>query len=136
MARRAVIVRDELFTVSCDVINGWTVVEVDGEVDVRTHAGIRKTVDLLLGDGHRDFVLDLCAVPFLDSMGLGMVVAVTKRIRALEGSLRITCPSAQIIKVFRSGGLGDAYEFYDSPQEATRQAPTFDGLAHWPGPRP
>ncbi|MEW2275363.1 MULTISPECIES: hypothetical protein [Streptomyces] len=28
-----------------------------------------------------------------------------------------------MLKVFQYGGLGDAYEFYGSPQEATRQAP-------------
>lgn len=130
---RTTIIRDEPFAVSYDVINGWTVLEVDGEVDIRTHAGVRGAVGRLLDEGHRHFVLDLCSVPFLDSTGLGAVVAITKRIRALEGSLRITCPSRQILRTFSYGCLGHAYEFYDSPQEATRQAPSFDGLAHWPG---
>ncbi|MER7191322.1 hypothetical protein [Streptomyces flaveolus] len=35
---------------------------------------------------------------FLDSVGLGTVVTVTKRIRAREGSQRITCPAAQILQ--------------------------------------
>ncbi|MEU5613421.1 hypothetical protein ACI2L4_41185 [Streptomyces sparsogenes] len=35
------------------------------------------------------------------------------------------------------GGLNGATAmFCDSPQEATRQAPTLDSLAHWPGPAP
>jgi anti-sigma B factor antagonist len=131
---RTTIVRTEDIAVSCDQVNGWTVVEVDGEVDVRTHSRIREAVTTLLGAGHRHFVLDLCFVPFLDSMGLGTVVAITRLIREHEGSLRITCPSARMLKVFQYGGLGDAYEFYDSPQEATCQAPTGDGLAHWPDP--
>ncbi len=89
----------------------------------------------LLGEGHRAFVLDLCAVPFLDSIGLGTIVAITKLIRDREGSLRITCPSLRMLKVFQYGGLSDAYAFYDSPQEATLQAPSPDGLASWPGPQ-
>ncbi|GHB75778.1 hypothetical protein GCM10010377_77810 [Streptomyces viridiviolaceus] len=73
-------------------------------------------------------------VPFLDSAGLGAVVAITKRIREHEGSLRITCPTHRILHVFAVSGLRDAYDFYDSPQEAVRRAPPVDGLAHWPGP--
>ncbi|MFF0465620.1 STAS domain-containing protein [Streptomyces mexicanus] len=131
---RWTIARTEQIAVSCDTANGWTVVEVDGDVDLHTHTTLRQAVIRLLGEGHRDFVLDLCYVPFLDSMGLGTIVAITKRIKAHEGSLRITCPSARMARVFAHGGLSNAYEFYDSPQEATEQAPTVDGLAYWPGP--
>ncbi|WP_133917036.1 STAS domain-containing protein [Streptomyces sp. NBC_00582] len=130
---RRSIVRTEQIAIACDVVNGWTVVDVDGELDIHTHALIRQAVIRLLDEGHRNFVLDLCFVPFLDSMFLGTVVALTKRIRKREGSLRITCPSARMRTVFQHGGLADAYEFYDSPQEATSQAPALDGLAHWPG---
>ncbi|MET7275493.1 STAS domain-containing protein [Streptomyces flaveolus] len=131
---RCIIARTEQINVSCDRTNGWTVVEIDGQVDIHTYAAIRHAVLQLLAEGHRHFVLDLCPVSFLDSVGLGTVVVLTKRIRSREGSLRITCPSAPILQVFALGGLGDAYEFYDSPQEATRRAPTIDGLAQWPRP--
>ncbi|MEU4506571.1 MULTISPECIES: hypothetical protein [Streptomyces] len=65
-------------------------------------------------------------------MGLGAVVAITKRIRGHEGSLRIACPSAQMVRIFELGRLGEAYGFYDSPQEMPLQAASFDRLAHWP----
>ncbi len=78
---RWTIARTEQIAVSCDTANGWTVVEVDGDVDLHTHATLRQAVIRLLGEGHRDFVLDLCFVPFLDSMGLGTIVAITKRIK-------------------------------------------------------
>lgn len=91
---RTNIVRDERMTVSYDVVNGWTVVEVDGEVDLHTSPMVREAVIKLLSEGHRHFVLDLCFVPFMDSLGLGMVVAITKRIRERGGSLRITCTLA------------------------------------------
>ncbi|WP_372337849.1 STAS domain-containing protein, partial [Streptomyces sp. MK5] len=69
------------------------------------------------------------------TLGLGTIVAITKLIRDREGSLRITCPSPRMLKVFQYGGLSDAYAFYDSPEEATLQAPSPDGLASWPGPQ-
>ncbi|MFE4335766.1 STAS domain-containing protein [Streptomyces sp. NPDC056831] len=35
--------------------------------------------------------MDLRPAPFLDSMGLGMIVAITKRIRTRNGSLHLVC---------------------------------------------
>ena len=106
--------------------------EVDGEVDLHTSPMVREAVIKLLSEGHRHFVLDLCFVPFMDSLGLGMVVAITKRIRERGGSLRITCTPGRIVRVFEISGLEASYEIYHSPEEATQGTPSPDGLADWP----
>ncbi|QEV50497.1 anti-sigma factor antagonist [Streptomyces platensis] len=121
-------------SVSYDMVNGWTVVEIDGDVDAHTSPLVREAVIRLVDEGHRHFVLDLSFVSFLDSMGLGVIVAVTKRIREREGALRIAAASARIVRVFDISGLREAYEIHPSPEEATRQAPSLGRLAHWPRP--
>lgn len=129
---RTNLIRNHAIAVSHHCLNGWTVLEVDGEVDLRTAPQVREAAIGLLEQGHRYFVLDLCFVPFLDSTGLGAVVAITKRIKARKGSLRIVCATPRMRRVFENGGLEQIYDFYDSPQDATEQAPTPDGLADWP----
>ncbi|WP_324609589.1 STAS domain-containing protein [Streptomyces sp. NRRL S-340] len=116
--------------------NGWTVVTVSGEVDVCSSPGIRRAVVRLIDEGHRHVVLDLCRVTFLDSMGLGLIVALTKRLRAQAGSLVLTCDDPRILKVFKAGGLHAVYAFHASVAEATRRAPEGSGLAGWPHHRP
>ncbi|QKW28807.1 STAS domain-containing protein [Streptomyces seoulensis] len=112
--------------------NGWTVVSVTGEVDVCSAPGIRAAVVRLMDEGHRHFVLDLCGVTFLDSMGLGTIVALTKRLRPHGGSLLLTCADPRILRVFSIGGLRTVYTFYRTPAEATRNAPRGSGLEGWP----
>ncbi|NED74328.1 STAS domain-containing protein [Streptomyces sp. SID9944] len=112
--------------------NGWTVVSVTGEVDVCSAPGIREAVLRLMDEGRRHFVLDLCEVTFLDSMGLGMIVAITKRLRSHGGSLTLTCTDPRILKVFRMGGLRTVYTCHPSPTEATHHAPRGNGLEGWP----
>jgi anti-sigma B factor antagonist len=112
--------------------NGWTVLTLTDEVDICTSPAIREAVLRLLTQGHRHFVLDLCRVTFLDSMGLGMTVAITKHIQAHAGSLLFTCADDHILKVFRTGGLRAVYTFRDSVGEATRHAPRGSGLDGWP----
>ncbi|MEJ1201178.1 MULTISPECIES: STAS domain-containing protein [unclassified Streptomyces] len=118
--------------VGCHVMNGWTVVEANGEIDVAFSPLVREAVVRLLAEGQRHFVLDLCGAPFLDSTGLGMIVAVTKRIQARHGSLRIACADKRLLRVFTLGGLRPVYSFHDSAEQATAQPPSSEGLADWP----
>ncbi|MFI2643358.1 STAS domain-containing protein [Streptomyces sp. NPDC018610] len=112
--------------------NGWTVVGVTGEVDVCSVPAIREAVLRLVEEGHRHFVLDLCDVTFMDSMGLGLIVAITKRLRARSGSLLLACADPRILKVFKAGGLHAVYTFHPSSAEATRRPPEGHGLEGWP----
>lgn len=117
------IIRDPSLMVSYAVMNGWTVVEVDGDVDIHTAAMVRDAMFRLLDEGHDHFVLDLGFVTFLDSMGLGAVIAATKRLRDRDGSLRIAGASHRISRVFELTGLRESYEFHPSAEDATRSAP-------------
>lgn len=132
MIMRTNIIRHETMMVSYDVVNGWTVVEVDGDVDAHTAPMIREAVIRLVDEGHRHFVLDLGFVTFMDSMGLGVIVAITKRIREREGSLRIASVSGRILKIFDLIGMRESYEIYPSTPEATQSVPAPGSLAHWP----
>src|SRR5690242_18239174 len=104
MATRPNIIRQQDMMASYDVVNGWTVVEVDGDLDGHTSPTIREAVIKLLDAGHRHFILDLGFVPFPDSMGLGVIVAVTNRIREHEGSLRMASVSGRVPKIFDLSG--------------------------------
>ncbi|MFE4719699.1 STAS domain-containing protein, partial [Streptomyces sp. NPDC056728] len=87
-----------------------------------------------LNEGHRHFVLDLGFVTFMDSMGLGMIVAITKRLRENEGALRIASASSRVLKIFNVSGMRESYEILPSAAEATASAPLPGSLAHWPHP--
>lgn len=131
---RANIIRHESMMVNYAEMNGWTVVEVDGDVDAHTAPMVREAVLKLLDQGHRRFVLDMGFVSFMDSMGLGVIVAITKRLRENDGALRITSVSGRLRRIFELSGMGDSYEFYDSAEEATQSAPPVGSLTRWPQP--
>lgn len=123
------IIRHESLMVNYAMVNGWTVVEVDGDVDIHTAAMVKDAVFQLLDEGHDHFVLDLGFVTFIDSMGLGAVIAATKRVRERDGSLRIASASPRVSRVFELTGLRESYEFHPSADEATRFAPARRNVA-------
>lgn len=116
-------------SVDCRVANGWTVVEANDEIDIAFAPLVQAAVIRSLAEGHRHFVLDLCSTRFLDSMGLGMIVAITKHIKARQGSLRIACSDKWLLQVFVLGGLRHVYSFHDSVERAVAQP---SGASSWP----
>jgi anti-anti-sigma factor len=65
---------------------GRAIVAVGGEIDVYTAPRLRDRITELVGEGRYHIVIDLEAVEFLDSTGLGVLVGGLKKVRAHDGS--------------------------------------------------
>jgi anti-sigma B factor antagonist len=94
------------------------VVEVGGEIDVYTAPRLREKMVELVNAGHYDLVVDMEAVDFLDSTGLGVLVGGLKRVRSHDGSLQIVCTQERLLKIFRITGLTKVFPIHDSVQDA------------------
>ncbi|MFB6555601.1 STAS domain-containing protein [Streptomyces sp. NPDC056405] len=101
-------------------VGGWTIVEMYGEVDVYTVPTIKQYVIERLADGHRRFIIDLRGVAFIDSMGLGVLVGVLKRILTVHGELKLVITDANTKQLFALTGLRHVFPLYDSVYQARR----------------
>lgn len=101
----------------------WVVVAPVGELDLASVPRLRQEVVALVGDGHRNVVLDLAAVDFIDSVGLGGVVAVAKRVRGAGGRFRVARPDQRVWSVFELVGLDAVIERFDDLEAATGGPP-------------
>lgn len=93
-------------------IDGRTVVAVGGEIDVYTAPRLRDTIASLVAAGKYDLVIDLSAVEFLDSTGLGVLVGGLKKVRAHDGSLALVCDQDRLLKIFRITGLAKVFAIH------------------------
>lgn len=96
----------------------YTTLTVTGEVDVYTSPRLREKLAELLSEGHRRIVLDLSEVDFMDSTGLGVLVAGLKRARASNGDLTLVC-SDPIVILFEMTGLTEVFTVFSSVEKAT-----------------
>lgn len=108
-----------LIDVAVTTVGPWSVVAPIGELDLASVPRLRQEVLALLGDGGRDVVLDLGAVDFVDSVGLGGVVAVAKRVRSAGGRFRVVRPTPRVWEVFVLVGLDRILECHPSVAAAT-----------------
>jgi len=105
-------------TLSTRVEGAATVVVVGGEIDVYTAPKLREQIVDLVGGGAYHLVVDMEAVEFLDSTGLGVLVGGLKRVRAHDGSLKLVCTQERILKIFRITGLTKVFPIYDTVEAA------------------
>ena len=99
-------------------VEGWAVVAVHGEIDVATSPTLRERLIDLVSNGATRMVLDLEAVDFVDSTGLGTIVSVLKRARTHGGDLRLVCTEARIRRLFEITGLDKAVPLHASLEDA------------------
>jgi anti-sigma B factor antagonist len=96
----------EDFTVSSAYLGANThVVTVTGELDVYTAPDLRKALGDASQDGAMDVVVDLLNVPFVDSVGLGVLVESSKSLKVKGGVLRIVCDDRRIARILEITGL-------------------------------
>lgn len=104
-------------TLQTSEVNGRTVVAVGGEIDVYTAPRLRDTITTLVGAGAYHLVVDLSAVEFLDSTGLGVLVGGLKKVRSHDGSLVLVCSQERLLKIFRITGLSKVFAIH--PDQAS-----------------
>jgi anti-sigma B factor antagonist len=86
--------------------NGVLRLEVDGEIDVSSAPGLLDSVlCAALASDHRQVVIDLRHVTFIDSCGLSAVLETNRRLRHNGAHLVIVRPSGMVRRLFEMTGL-------------------------------
>ncbi|HVC46778.1 MAG TPA: STAS domain-containing protein [Terracidiphilus sp.] len=77
-----------------------------------------SAVESALATGHTFLVLDLEAMPVIDSSGIGSVVSVLRRTRQLGGDAKLVNPSPFALKTFKMVGILNLFEVFPTQEEA------------------
>ncbi len=104
--------------VNVEPIGDVTVVAAEGEVDVASVAALRERLVELAVEGRVHVVLDLNGVSFLDSMGLGAIIATRRKFKSLGGQLVLACSAPVILKLLRLTSLDKVVPLYATVDEA------------------
>lgn len=98
--------------------NGATVVAPTGRLDVAGAPALKDAISEALKNGQAKVVLDMEGVSFVDSTGLGSVIAALKQIRSSQGDLRLAAPNQQVRVVLELTTLDRVFPYYSTVEEA------------------
>ncbi len=105
-------------TTQVQQIDGVSIVKVNGRVALGDGDGaLLAKVHELLDSGQRHIVLNLEAVPYMDSSGVGRLVECFTDVREHDGSLKLANASPKVRELLRITGLHRVLEeFLDEHQ--------------------
>jgi len=98
--------------------NGVTVVAPTGRLDVAGAPALKDAISEVLKNGTPRVVLDMEGISFVDSTGLGSVIAALKQIRSSQGDLRLAAPNQQVRVVLELTTLDRVFPYYSTVEEA------------------
>lgn len=96
----------EIAGVKCECENKRMVVTIDGDIDHHSAKYIREQIDTAIFYCRpKEMVMELGAVSFMDSSGLGLILGRFTRMRELGGKLILSNPTEQTEKILQLAGV-------------------------------
>lgn len=95
------------------------VVRLQGELDVSQAAKLQSRITELVAEGHTNVVLNMMQLDYLDSSGLGSLVALAKLFRAGSGQL-VLITNDFVDEILAITRLNDLFQSTTSEEDALR----------------
>lgn len=105
-----------------------------GEIDIATCARFREALRAALAEGPDSVVVDMSAVEWLDSTGLGALVGALKKAQDRGGTVQVAGVPGRIAKQFQVTGLARLFGMHASVHDALTARP--DTMLTTPAQRP
>jgi anti-sigma B factor antagonist len=95
------------------------VVDLSGHVTIgEGDVVLKEKVDELLDEGQKQILLNLEKVKYMDSAGLGELVACLKRARERGGTVKLLNPSMKVADLLQLTKLEEVFDTYRDEKEA------------------
>ena len=96
-----------------------SVVDLSGKITIgEGDVVLREKVGELLGAGERRILLNLERVKYMDSAGIGELVACYKRAKEKEGTVKLLNPSGKVYDLLQLTKLEEVFETFKDEKEA------------------
>ena len=99
-------------------VDGVDVVDISGQLDAFTTPDVKAEFKKLTDSRHYSLVLNLQKVDYVNSTGIGSIVAVAQQVRRRKGNLKIYGMKDDIRKVFDLVGASRVLEIFETEEDA------------------
>ncbi len=98
--------------------SGVIIVRVDGQLVVGNRNELKEHLQRLLEKGERRFLIDFAQTGYIDSSGLGALVALARKVREEGGDLRLSGLNEDLRSLFELTKLDTLFAISDTPDQA------------------
>ncbi len=94
------------------------IMRVKGRLDAASSPQLEQRINSIIDGGHFKLVLNFSDVDYLSSAGMRLMLAISKKLRHLEGKVVACSLSDDVMEVIKMAGFNQVIEFYPSEQES------------------
>ncbi len=95
-----------------------TIVLLEGKIDSASSLEMEKKINELIDRGDRHLLVNLAGTEYISSSGLRVMLSSLKRMKKVQGDLKVTCTRPLVQNVFNMAGFTQIFEFYDREEDA------------------
>lgn len=97
---------------------GVAIIRIDGQLIVGNRQELKTLVQEGLDRGERKFLIDCSATGYIDSSGLGALVTLSKKVREVNGDLRIAGLNEDLRALFELTKLDTLFQISPTAEDA------------------
>lgn len=105
-----------MFAVRIETVDGTTLCRVHGVADATSAPALRESLSTVAND--RRVVVDLSGVPFIDSAGLGCLIAGARRVHGADGEVVLCSARRSVNRLLHTAGMDRLLPIVDSVSAA------------------
>lgn len=100
------------------------VLRIEGELDALSTPELKPSIGQIAEEGPTEVQVDLSALRLIDSVGVGAIVSLYKRVRAYEGNVSVSGARDQPLAILKLLQLDRFLMSAPAPQAASRAGST------------
>lgn len=109
--------KEENLVFNQEVINGWNVTRINSELNIKNAFKLKSIFDDMLKEGKINHIFDLGKLSYMESVGLGVLIYIKKRIEEFHGEIKFIISSSRIKKLITMVNLEKYFEIYDKLED-------------------
>lgn len=106
--------------VSIDKAGDAAVIHLKGSLDADSVALFKKKTANLIGTQKINLVLDASSLEFVDSMGLGVLISLLRKVRAVDGDMKVAGLKQEVRDVFEITRLHRLFDIFPDSESAQK----------------
>lgn len=95
-----------------------TILKCVGSLDADNIVAFKKRAYEIFDSGESNFVLDASEIDFVDSMGLGVLISLLRRVKQKDGDIKIASLTPDVKTIFEITKLFRLFDVSDTPKQA------------------
>lgn len=97
-----------------------SIIFLKGRLDVHYSSEVEAEINKLIEQGKKKLVISLNDIEYLSSSGLRIFIAISRKLKEIDGQLKLIKLNETALKIFKIVELIDMFDIYNSEEEALK----------------